>query len=270
MISKILAIAVSGAITCFSINSTAVCAAEPTLISNNTLTTLPHVHAVTFSPMTATERQIIHLLDWHFVSEADFAADLRDQSNEPISDEDIEELYEEFLAEVEAVQREQMAILRTLIREHGVRAIYKEGLTAKRLPAFTKLVAAMKEFEMNKPKGETPTEQFLLDQYRLDVLQLGAAGRLLLSGELQAVLPAENAEALAVANPVGPDGKVEFNAEANERREDPIVHSMLIGDRVAVIVLGGDHDLADNIRRAARGSCQYVRIEPNTYREARR
>lgn len=260
MISKILAIAVSGGIFCLGISSRTTRAAEPSLISNSDLAKLPHVHAVTFSPTTATERQIVHLLDWHFVPEADFAADLRDQSSEPISDEDIAELYEEFLAEVEAVQQEQMAILRVLIREHGLQAVYKEGLTAERLPAFTKLVGAMKGFKMKKPKGETPTEQFLLDQYRQDLLHLGAAGRLLLSGELQAVLPAEDAEALAKANPAGPDGKIEFDAEADERREDAIVRS-IVGDRVAVIVLGGDHDLADNIQRVARGSCQYVRIE---------
>ena len=270
MIPRILVVAVLAALLVLGIGHTTAHAAEPAPISSSDLTKLPHVHSVTFSAKTATERQIIHILDWHFVLQADFAADLRDQSSEPISDDEIQELYEEFLVEVEAVQQEQMAILRVLIRDHGVRAIYKEGLTAEGLTAFIKLVATIKKFELNKPKGETPIEQFLLDQYRQDLLQLGAAGRLLLSRELQAVLPAEDAESLAKANPVKPDGAIEFDAEADERREDAIVGSMLDGDRVAVIVLGGDHDLADNLRRAANEACQYVRIETKEYLRATR
>ena len=93
---------------------------------------------------------------------------------------------------------------------------------------------------------------------------------MLLSDELQAVLPAEDADRLEKANPVGLGGKVEFDAEADDRREDAIVRSMLAGDRVAVIVLGGDHELAKNVRLAAHGSCQYVRIESKEYRKARR
>lgn len=244
-------------------------AEEPAIIPSAALKNLPQVHSVTFGLTKGSERQIIHLLDWHFVSEADFAADLRDQSSEPISDEEIEGLYDAFLDEVEAIQQEQMAILRALIRDHGVNAIYKEGLTAENLPAFEKLVAAIKKFGRNKPKGETLVEQFLLDQYRRDLLRVGAAGRLLLSGELKAILPAEDAKCLEAANPVGSEGKVRLNAEADERREDAIVRSILDGERVAVIVLGGDHDLADNLQRLSDGSCQYVRIEAKRYREVR-
>jgi len=74
-------------------------------ISNSDLTKLPFVHSVTFAQKTATERQIIHILDWHFVSQVDFAADVRDQSVEPISNAEIGSLYEEFLADVEAIQQ---------------------------------------------------------------------------------------------------------------------------------------------------------------------
>ena len=46
----------------------------------------------------------------------------------------------------------------------------------------------------------------LLQGYRLLMVELGAAGRLLVSGEIEDVLPLEDDEPLNAANPVAADG----------------------------------------------------------------
>ena len=58
---------------------------------------------------------------------------------------------------------------------------------------------------------------------------VGAPGRLLRSGDLTAVAPADDAEALGAANPVR-DGSVEIDPAANERREAAIVAKVLRAD----------------------------------------
>jgi hypothetical protein len=47
--------------------------------------------------LLAPTHRIIHLADWHIVGREDFAADLRSQSSEPISDEEIDRQYAEHL-----------------------------------------------------------------------------------------------------------------------------------------------------------------------------
>lgn len=90
-------------------------------------------------------------------------------------------------------------------------------------------------------------ERLLLDQHRHDLLQIGAAGRLMLPDELEDVLPIEDDELLEDANPIGSDGTVRIDVEANERREDAIVWRLLRAGPVSVVVLGGVHDLSDNV-----------------------
>lgn len=80
--------------------------------------------------------RIVHLRDWHFVPRNLYAIDVRNASNRPLSEEAIDRLYEAFLLEVEAVQLEQMALLRCLIQHHGLRRILCEGLTDKDLPSY--------------------------------------------------------------------------------------------------------------------------------------
>ena len=66
-------------------------------------------------------------------------------------------------------------------------------------------------------------------------------------------LPAESVEALLQASPVTPDGKIEFNADTMEKREDAIVRRLLDSGPVVIVILGGGHDLADNIERLSGG-----------------
>jgi len=58
-----------------------------------------------------------------------FAADIRDVAEKPVSDAEIDDLYKEFLLEVELVQIEQKTLLRCLVKHHGLRRVFCEGLT---------------------------------------------------------------------------------------------------------------------------------------------
>lgn len=229
---------------------------------------LPHVHSVEVTVTAEKPRaRIVHLLNWHFVDRDAYAVDLRSVSAEPLTEEEIDREYEEFLASVETVQQEQMAVLRSLVRDHGLRVVYLEGLTAKDAPEFGTLVDALRRFESHKPKGETPIEALLLHEYRLDLLRIGAAGRLLLSRELDEVRPVEDAALLRAANPIRANSRLEFDQAANDRREDAIVRQLLECGG-GVVILGGGHDLAANIEAASGGSCEYVRVQVRSHRAA--
>ncbi|KAA0134446.1 hypothetical protein V6x_51730 [Gimesia chilikensis] len=78
---------------------------------------------------------------------------------------------------------------------------------------------------------------------------MGAAAHLLISNELNSVLPLENAETFEAANPAGKDGKIRFDKEAEEKREDEMIKNLLKGQGIKVVVLGGGHDLSGSIKR---------------------
>ena len=174
---------------------------------------LPSVHSATSTPTKSKPKQIIiHLLNWHFISKEEFAADLSESTDGNLSEEEINKRYLEFLNDVEAIQKEQKQILRYLIKKHKVRSVYLEGLTEKNLSAFNSFIKTLRDFEV--PEGDGAFELFLKEQYRRDLMQLGAAAQLKISNELNSVLPLENAEAFEAANPVGKDGKVRFDEKA--------------------------------------------------------
>lgn len=235
---------------------------DPNLISQ--LRKLPSVHSVTSTPTKSKPKQIIiHLLNWHFVSKEDFAADLSDLSDGILSEEEFDKLYREFLNDVEAIQKDQKQILRFLIKKHKVRAVYLEGLTEKNLSAFNSFIKTLREFEV--PEGDGAFDLFLKEQYRRDCLQMGAASQLLISNELKSVMPLENAEAFEKANPVGKDGKFHFDEKAEEKREDEMVKILMRGQGIKVIVLGGGHDLSNNLERMKLDAVQYVRVGTRRY-----
>jgi len=241
---------------------------------------LPNVVMVTnHCHRTNPTHRIVHILDWHYVSKTDFGADLRSQSAEPISDEEIDRLHAEHLDEVERIQQQQMELLRVLIQSHGLKRIHKEGLAEKDVLIFEAKVAAFREFgnkllALNGSIGSDDKSPALItqieeleSQHRRDILQLGAAGRLLLSNEIESVLPLEESEAFAAANPVGEDGKVSIDQGKNEAREDAQLRILLNGDPLSVVVLGGAHDLSDNMRRMPDAKAEYIRVEYQAWKQ---
>src|SRR5262249_5014880 len=106
----------------------------------------------------------------------------------------------------------------------------------------------------------------LLGKYRHDVLRFGAAGRLLVAREIEAVLPLDDAELLDRARPVA-GGEVKPDPERVKARQDAQARAALKSGPVAVIVLGGSHDLSESVRALGRGSCEYLRVTTKRYRE---
>lgn len=237
-------------------------------------------------------RRIIHLRDLHFVPRDLFAIDVRQAADRKINDAEVARLHEEHMLETELVQIEQMAILRFLARHHGLRTIRIEGLTAKEVKLFRDRVAALKEIAREelaarKQLGEVrelmrtmdPADSRyrqasviesellgLIGQSRPLQLEIGAAGRLLMGGEIDAVLYLDDEAALHKANPVTPGGRLRIDAARAKQREDAMVRAALDGGPFSLIILGGAHDLSDSVRRLA-GDCEYVRITMRAYRE---
>ena len=59
------------------------------------------------------------------------------------------------------------------------------------------------------------------------------------------------------ANPLAGDTSV-FDGGANDAREAAIVRRLLQGGPLSVVVLGGAHDLSEEVRAA--GNCEYLRV----------
>ncbi|MFT4559144.1 MAG: hypothetical protein ACI92S_004534 [Planctomycetaceae bacterium] len=70
---------------------------------------------------------------------------------------------------------------------------------------------------------------------------------MLIDGHITAVVPADDAKAYEAANPVLADGRIVFDEKANKAREDAIVKRMMKASGTAVLVMGGAHDLSDNV-----------------------
>jgi hypothetical protein len=99
---------------------------------------------------------------------------------------------------------------------------------------------------------------------REQTLHLGAVGRLLMAGEPVRMLPLDDAELLDAARPVTREGKVRLEPVKVRAREGYMVRSALPVRPVAVIVLGGEHDLSESVGRLAPGS-EYIRVKVEGY-----
>jgi hypothetical protein len=95
----------------------------------------------------------------------------------------------------------------------------------------------------------------------------GAAGRPLAAGELQQVLPHDDAALLDAARPVSPDGQLPTDPVKVKAREDAQVKAALASGPCALIVLGGGHDLTGSVRSLSNGTCQYMRVVTRRYKE---
>jgi hypothetical protein len=265
--------------------------AKPVLDS---LRTLPCVERVEIAEPRQPFQTIVHLRDWHFLPKDAFVADHHSVHAAPMPATELDGHYETFLLEVERVQAEQLAILRHLIRHHGLRQVFLEGLTERDMPIFKAKLAAMKKLAAELPgyrdelaaakqrlkdlenAGDDSSEEYridrtlaaeieaLLQRHRLDLLRVGAAGQLVLAGELAEIVPVEDEIPFEAANPVG-NGAVTLDSQKNERREDAQVRKLLNSGPLVVVILGGAHDLADNIARLSGKTCRYAAVTTRAF-----
>jgi hypothetical protein len=94
--------------------------------------------------------RIVHLRDYHFVSKELYALDMKQAQGRELTTEEIDRLHQELLLEVELVQIEQMAVLRCLIKHHGLNKVFSEGLAAKDLPDNRERIAVLGNMERNQ------------------------------------------------------------------------------------------------------------------------
>lgn len=217
-------------------------------------------------PAHAEPAKVIHILNWHYVSRDDFAADLKPSTGKTPTDDQVDKEYLSFIDDVRTIQKQQMELLRGLIKKHNLKAVYVEGLTEKNHKGILEFLESMKKYERTRKTPEDRIDRLIEAQHQLDLLHVGAAARLVMSEELKTIVPAEDSKAMEAANPVRPDGTVVYDLKAATAREDAIARNLLKADGVAVIVLGGGHDLTDNIRRAG-GNCKYERVSVPKYKQ---
>ena len=189
------------------------------------------------------KREVIHVGDWHYIPRDTFAADLLANRSNYSADE-IDDLYSEHLADVEAVQAEQVEQLKSLIRHRDLKHVWVEGLAHEDMRAFAAIVDTVKG-------SKNPNREILL--------RIGAVGRLLVSGDLAEVMPLEDEIAHTAAAPV--NGRLDTSGENFTARESAMVEKLLDSNEpVCVIVLGAAHNLASQFD--GRG-VQYRRILSN-------
>jgi len=233
-------------------------------------------------------RRIIHVRDWHLVPRDLFMLDLQTSSSPQFVQEHGATLYARHLKAVAEVQAEQISLLRSLISRHGLRRVYIEGLTEEKADDFHAMVDVLREAEATSiPKARSQRDELrmmiaddhakgrttsiataldllrqvedLLAEHEHRLLELGAPGRLLLSGELAEVLPLDDQDALDAANPVSPAGDVRIEPAALLAREQAIVRVLLDSEPVTVIVLGAAHDLTRALQSATVERVEYLR-----------
>src|SRR5207237_8197492 len=92
-------------------------------------------------------RRIVHLRDYHFVSKELYALDMRQAHGRELTAEEIDQIHHELLLEVELVQLEQMAVLRCLIKHHGLKNVFSEGFSPDELKAYRERIAVLRSME---------------------------------------------------------------------------------------------------------------------------
>jgi hypothetical protein len=271
------------------------CPSEFTLTGpdESALAGLPNVERVDVPvrPHRPTQR-IIQLVDWHFVPPALFAQDMRAASPAPLTDADVAGLYAQHLRTVEAVQAEQLAVLRHLAREHGLKRVFVEGLTPEgerayrihaealvawerdELPGLRQEVAEAENLAKKQgaagelAKAIAAQTRDMIEAQQHDLLNLGAPARLLAAGELAEVLALDEDGALEGAAPRTASRKLRLPPAAMKAHEDAMV-KRLAGHPLAVVVLGGAHDLSASVKALAPGA-EYLRVVPRAYHNAPR
>jgi hypothetical protein len=226
-----------------------------------------------------------------------FAADIRDIADEAVPEARIDALYEQHLLEVELAQIEQKAILRCLIKHHGLRRVSQEGVARRDLPIYRAKLKVMRDVakrvpglrkehadiartlcEMERVDKRDPADfrsmveikekiEELLYAHRLDLLRIGTAGQLQMTGELEDVLPLHDATLLDKANPLAGGKGVTLDSDAIEARQDAQVQKLIKAGGFALGILGGVHDLSDNLDRLSDGKAEYIRVATRRWQE---
>jgi len=198
--------------------------------ANDLLKQLPGVVNVQWErALNRPAHRIIHLRDWHFVPKDIYGIAMEKTYGRKLAQEEKDHLFRELLLEIEIVQVEQMGPLRCLIRYHGLKTVFCEGVYADGLVGYRKNIDSLRgiakqvaELEGQlrevrrmlktaegdrKEKAKGLEKEILtgMDDLKPLLLEVGAAGRLLITKELEAVLPLEDSALEDLTNPYSPE-----------------------------------------------------------------
>ena len=101
---------------------------------SESLRKLPVVDSVNvIAAKVKAKKRIIHVLDWHYVDEASFVADIQDDADDKLSEDEIEEAVEQHRKAVRKVQKQEKQSILFLISELGIKQVFHEGFTSEEL-----------------------------------------------------------------------------------------------------------------------------------------
>jgi hypothetical protein len=136
--------------------------------------------------------RIVHPRDWPFVPKDLF----RQDADRPRSDEGADTFHRAHVLEVEQVQREPEALLRCLVRHHGLKRLLAEGRTPLGVRAYREVIATLRETDkeladLHRQRARVIKPVLAIDRqvdelvrgHRRQLPEYGAAARLALAGE---------------------------------------------------------------------------------------
>ena len=170
---------------------------------------------------------IVHVRDWHFIEFAEFRAEVEDE----IAPELINDQYLIFAHEVQAVQDQQELFLKAMVRA-GHRDVWIEGL----IPEFERAFQHICHAAAQNGLYESPNP-----------ISVGAAARLFVKQQIR-VHALDTDKGLRLTMPLDADGRLREVPDSDiEKRENLMMRQLKDHTGVAIVVLGGAHDLSNNV-----------------------
>ena len=187
---------------------------------------------------------IVHIRDWHFIEFAEFRADVQDE----IAEDQIQNQYLIFAREVQEVQDQQELFLEAMAKA-GNQDVWIEGL----IPEFERAFIHICHAAARNGLYESPNP-----------ISVGAAARLFVKRQIR-VHALDTDKGLRLTKPLDAAGKLRTVSEADiEQRENLMMQQLRSHKGVAIDVLGGAHDLSNNVPPETR----LVVVTVKGYREA--
>ena len=117
-----------------------------------------------------------------------------------------------------------------------------------------------------KLKDDAAAIDEMVREHRRRLLEYGAAVQLEIGREVE-VLPLDDGDLLERAKPVARNGKMQPDPASREARHDVQVKAAMKSGSCSFIILGGDHDLSEGVRRLGGGADEYVRVTTSSYKQ---
>lgn len=187
---------------------------------------------------------VIHLRDWHFIEFPEFKADVEDE----VAPELLNAQYILFAREVQSVQDQQELFL-SAMASAGHKDVWLEGLIPEFEGVFQHICHAAARnglYEMPNP------------------ISVGAAARLFVRQQIR-VHALDTDQGLRLTTPLDAMGRLREVSDADiEKRENLMIRQLQDRTGVAIVVLGGGHDLSNNLPADVR----LITVTVKGYRQA--